>query len=88
VDKGGKGSVWIDGLQFEKREPARPYGLKPVVRASTLLPSHGPDRALDHDPATFWESGELAEEQWLLIDFLKNREYGGLVIDGAHPLIL
>ena len=81
VDKGGKGSVWTDGLQFEKREPVRPYELKPVVRVSTLMPSHGPDQALDHDPATFWESGELAEEQWLLIDFLKNREYGGLVID-------
>jgi hypothetical protein len=33
VDKGGKGSVWIDDLQFEKREPVRPYELKPVVRA-------------------------------------------------------
>ncbi len=81
VDKGGKGSVWIDDLQFEQREPVRPYELKPVVRASTLLPSHGPDQTLDHDPATFWESGELAEEQWLLVDFLENREYGGLVID-------
>ena len=77
----GKGSVWIDDLTFEAREPASDYPLTPVVRASTTVEGQPPDAVLDADPATIWRSGALAEDQWLLLDFLKSREYGGLVID-------
>ncbi len=81
VGTGGKGSVWIDDLRLEAREPAVPYELTPAVRASTSTPGHEPERIFDQDPGTYWESGTLAESQWLAFDFLKIREYGGLVID-------
>jgi len=78
---GGKGSVWIDDLQLEEREaPARGES-PPKVSASTSVPDHEPERVLDQDLQTSWRSGSLAANQWLLVDFLKPREYGGLVID-------
>jgi len=77
----GKGSIWIDELRFEAREPVRDYALTPSVRASTTTDGDLPELVLDQDTATGWRSGSLAEDQWLSIDFLKNREYGGLVID-------
>ncbi|MFO1423543.1 MAG: discoidin domain-containing protein [Candidatus Competibacteraceae bacterium] len=79
--KPGKGSIWIDELSFEEREPAHAYTLNPTVRASTAVEGQPPDAVLDPNPATRWHSGALAEEQWLLLDFLTQREYGGLVID-------
>lgn len=79
--KPGKGSVWIDELRFEEREPAHAYTLNPVIRASTAADNQPPEAVLDPNPATRWRSGALAEEQWLLLDFLTAREYGGLVID-------
>lgn len=81
VGTGGRGSVWIDELRFKEREPLGPYTLTPVVRSSTFTEGHKPQLALDQDPTTRWKSGLLSESQWLLIDFLKRREYGGLVID-------
>ena len=77
----GKGSVWIDQLSFEEREPTHAYTLNPAIRASTAAEGQPPDAVLDPNPATRWRSGALAEEQWLLLDFLTPREYGGLVID-------
>ncbi len=78
---GGAGSVWIDDLRLEEREPASRFDLTATVRASTSVPGHEPQMIFDHDPATSWRSGSVAGNQWLLIDFLKPREYGGLVID-------
>lgn len=77
----GKGSVWIDDLTFEQREPTQAYTLQPVISASTSTADHPPAAVFDADPATSWRSGALAEDQWLLLDFLRPREYGGLVID-------
>jgi hypothetical protein len=81
VGSGGKGTVWIDGLNFEPLEPPSPYELTPTVSASMSLPAHPPESVFDRDPASSWKSGSLAETQWLLIDFLKHREFGGLVVD-------
>jgi hypothetical protein len=77
----GKGSVWIDELSFEEREPTHAYTLNPTIRASTTADGQPPEAVLDPNPATGWHSGALADEQWLLLDFLTPREYGGLVID-------
>ena len=81
LGKPGKGSVWIDDLSFAEREPAHAYTLNPTVRVSTAVDGQPPDAVLDPDPASRWHSGALAEEQWLLLDFLTTREYGGLMID-------
>jgi hypothetical protein len=79
--KDGRGSVWIDELSFAALEAPREYTLTPMARASTATHGHEPEWVLDQDSLTSWHSGSLAEDQWLSIDFLKNREYGGLVID-------
>jgi hypothetical protein len=78
--RGGAGSVWIDQLSFAERD-LEPYDLTPELKASTSAESSAPAAVLDGDPATSWHSGTVSEEQWLLIDFEKVREYGGLVID-------
>ncbi|MGH7856308.1 MAG: discoidin domain-containing protein, partial [Candidatus Binatia bacterium] len=78
---GGKGSVWIDNLRFEEREPASTYHRTASLQASTSVPGHEPKHALDGDPATSWRTGSIAGDQWLMIDFRKEREYGGLTLD-------
>jgi hypothetical protein len=79
--QGGSGSIWIDDLVLEEREPAGAEGLAPEVRASTAAEGHEPGLVLDDNPTTSWKSEPLPREQWLVIDFLRNREYGGLAID-------
>jgi len=79
--EGGSGSFWIDDLGFEEREPAVQDGVPPDVQASTSLAGHEPPLLLDEDPATGWKSDPVPPTQWVMLDFRKNREYGGLVID-------
>jgi len=78
---GGKGSVWIDDLRLDERDVETRANVPPKVSASTSLPGHEPERVLSPDPAASWKSGALAPDQWLLLDFVKRREYGGIVID-------
>ena len=78
---GGKGTFWIDDLQFEEREPASQYRRTAKVTASSALPDHSPPLALDPDRSTSWRSDPSDEAQWLLIDFVRQRDYGGLAID-------
>ena len=78
---GGKGSVWIDDLTVEHRQPLGDYHLTPSVQVSTTAAGFEPTSVFDQDPTTAWKSGSIAEDQWLLIDFEQTREYGGLIID-------
>lgn len=77
----GKGSLWIDELTIEERAPLEVATFNPLATASTEMPNHPPAAALNTAPDAYWRSGELAEGQWLLLDFLHPREYGGLIID-------
>ncbi len=79
--EGGSGSLWIDDLTFEPREPAGHDGVTPSVTASTSLSGSEPSFMLDQDPATRWRSEPVPPAQWVVVDLQKNREYGGLVID-------
>jgi hypothetical protein len=74
---GGKGTVWIDDLVFREREPPAPYTLTPAVRASSSPGTAA--RIVDGDSATVWRGA--GGEQTLAIDFLEERELGGLVLD-------
>ncbi|WP_420128575.1 discoidin domain-containing protein [Longimicrobium sp.] len=74
---GGKGTVWIDDLTFREREPDAPYTLTPQVQGSASFREQPPALAIDGDTTTVWNAGEQA---WLSIDFLREREMGGLVI--------
>jgi hypothetical protein len=74
---GGKGTVWLEDLRLEDlslREPPR-------VRASSAAPGHPPEHALDGSAETSWLCASAAEAQWLELDFQREHEYGGLVID-------
>jgi len=77
---GGKGSVWLDELVFEEREPASQYRRTAKVKASSALPDHEPEKAIDEDPATTWKS-EPMEDQWLVVDFVRQRDYGGINVE-------
>jgi hypothetical protein len=73
---GGQGTVWIDALRFEDTTPQLP----PVIQASSALPGHAPELALDQSRDTSWQSEISDAPQWLQLDFQEEREYGGVII--------
>jgi hypothetical protein len=75
---GGRGTVWIEDLGLEDLSLREPPGLL----ASSALPGHAPERVLDSSPRTSWRS-EPGAPQWLALDFGREHEVGGLVIDWA-----
>jgi hypothetical protein len=79
----GHGSVWIDDLSLTPLEPEGPYTLTPRVTASSSQPGHPAVLAMDGKPATSWRSQPSSPNvaPTLDIDFLKRREFGGMVID-------
>ncbi|MBA2708726.1 MAG: discoidin domain-containing protein, partial [Gemmatimonadaceae bacterium] len=86
---GGKGTIWLDDLVLTPLEPNAPYTLKPALSSWSKPPGHEPDHAMDGNSLTSWRTDPARSgNQWLNIDFLKRREFGGLVIDwekGARP---
>jgi len=79
---GGKGWIAVDELTFRELPPAKTYARTPLVRASSTVPGTSPQRTLDANSATSWQSKEAeGGTQWIAIDFLETREYGGLTID-------
>jgi len=78
---GGKGTIWIDDFRFEEREPASQYRRTAKATATSSMPGHEPERVLDDDPKTGWRSQPGNETQSLVVDFVRERDYGGLRID-------
>ena len=77
---GGAGTVWVDELGFRELEPVRPYDLTPLLEASSSRAREDPARAHDQDAATAWHSAADGSQS-LTLDFQRNRELGGLIID-------
>ncbi len=77
---GGRGTVWIDDLTFREREAPAAHDLAPTVRASSSARGLAPSLAADGDTATAWRSAGDGEA-WLSLDFLRDREFGGLMLD-------
>ena len=77
---GGKGSIWLDNLKLDAREPS-PYNLTPKATASTSSRGHEASGLVDEHPASTWQSDAMAERQWVMLDFLMVREFGGLAIE-------
>lgn len=73
---GGRGSLWIADLQLEDLSLAAP----PRVAASSAAPGREPERVLAPSGAG-WRSAPGAGAQWLALDFGREYEYGGLVVD-------
>lgn len=77
---GGKGKIFIDDFRLEP--VADPSTLPPpVARAASEHKKHRAAFAIDGNSETLWKSSTASEEQWLLIDFHKARDFGGLVIE-------
>ncbi len=79
--EGGQGSLWIDELRLEPREPAVAGDSRPTLRASSVARDQTPELMLDDNPHTSWHSQNDDASQWIVVDLGANREYGGLVID-------
>jgi hypothetical protein len=87
---GGKGSVWIDDLRLTPLDPESPYTLTPRLSASLSEPGHPASQAMDGSLTTTWRSRSTSasSNRSLDIDFLRRREFGGIVIDwepGRRP---
>lgn len=84
---GGKGTVWIDDLELTPLDPEGPYTLTPKVTADSEIPGHQAANVLDRNPNTSWRAippvnkSDYIRGNSLVVDFLKRREFGGLVID-------
>lgn len=76
---GGKGSVWIADLAFADLT----YRATPQLQASSFLPGCEPHCVLDESAASYWQCTPDDPQPWLLLDFLQQREFGGLVIHWA-----
>ena len=74
---GGRGTVSLADLRFEDLSLTGP----PRVQASSAAPGREPAGALDASPATSWRTASDATPQWIALDFGREHEYGGLVID-------
>src|SRR5262245_19259652 len=74
---GGRGWASLARLQFEDLSLTTP----PRIQASSATPDHEPARAIDASPTTSWRSASAAPPQWIGLDFGREHEYGGLVID-------
>ena len=77
--QGGAGTIWIDDLTFRRRDIDRPYDLTPRVTASG---GSTPEAVLDGSDSTAWRIS-TGGNQWLALDFLRPREFGGLIIEWA-----
>jgi hypothetical protein len=73
---GGKGEIQITDLRLADTS----YYLTPLVDASSCQPGHEPQHLIDPSPQNSWRSTASGEPQQVLIDFQREREYGGLTI--------
>jgi hypothetical protein len=73
---GGRGTIWIADLSLEDESVLA----TPAVQASSALPGHEAECAVDGRADTSWRSEPSDQPQWLLLDFGQTREYGGLIV--------
>jgi len=79
---GGRGTVCFEDFRFRDDT----YRLTPLIRASSALPGHEPEKAFAASKTSSWKSEATDKPQWLLIDFQQEREYGGLVLHWVKRL--
>ncbi|MEB2345027.1 MAG: discoidin domain-containing protein [Deltaproteobacteria bacterium] len=77
---GGRGSLWIADLRFEDRSLAGP----PRATASSAAPGRDPECALAAGGSGWRSAPGAGGTQWLALDFGREHEYGGLVVDWAE----
>jgi hypothetical protein len=78
---GGRGTVAVADLLLEDLSAAGP----PRVRASSAAPGHVPGSALADDPHTGWRAADDDDAPWIELEFGREHEVGGLVVDWSAP---
>lgn len=73
---GGQGTLWVEDLRLADTS----YYLTPLVEATSALPGCEACHVWDPSPTSCWRSAATDEPQRLVIDFQREREYGGLAI--------
>jgi len=96
---GGKGSIWLDDLVVTPLDPTTPYTWTPRVTASSQAQGYDVSRLIDTSLTTSWRNApargtsgasgakgvsSASGVDTVYIDFLKRREFGGMVI-GWEP---
>ncbi len=76
---GGKGTVWIDDLEFRELPPVHPYSGRPTVAYSGGVKGDSA-KPVPFKPTVVWRQAEGGAFSRTL-DFGHNREYGGFVLD-------
>ena len=81
--EGGRGSVWLDNLRIESREPPQPPPFTFQATASSSENEREPGLALDGLANTGWHSevDQGSKAQWFSVDLGREHEFGGVVID-------
>lgn len=79
---GESGTIWLDDLRFSPRPPPPDLHAEAiVVEGSSALWGHPAEWILDAQPETAWRSAPGPERQWVILDFGRVWDFGGLVID-------
>lgn len=76
---GGKGTVYLDDLNFTKLPPPVTKIITPSAEASSTLKGK-PSNLFDNNFSTVWRSSN-SDNQSLTFDFKYLREYGGIIIN-------
>jgi hypothetical protein len=80
---GGSGTLWIEELRIEPRDPAGAQPRIEAVTASSSASAHEPESMLDEDPRAQWSPDPTDVRPWIQLDLGRSSEFGGVVIDGA-----
>ena len=85
---GGHGTLYVSDLELQELPPPPDVWPQPTVRASSAQRDADAVHAVDGVVKTAWRSNPKAgREQWLMLDFGRPREFGGLVVQwvrGEH----
>ncbi|MGE0079053.1 MAG: discoidin domain-containing protein [Bacteroidales bacterium] len=83
---GGKGTIWLDSLEFRPLPPETNIYPTPSINASSYSEKHTPELILDNSDETYW-LGKNSEDNNIIIDFKTQREFGGLEIHWRKEFI-
>lgn len=82
-EQGGAGTLWIEALRIEARDPAAAQPSVHTVRASSAAPDHAAVHALTADHGDTWRPAPNDAQPWLELDLGRTCEWGGMVVDFA-----
>jgi hypothetical protein len=77
------GTLWIEALRIEARDPASAQPSVHAVRASSAAPGHPAAHALAAGDDTTWRPAGGDARPWLELDLGRISEWGGTVVDFA-----